>query len=59
MIDPAERGLPLRFTLHGGARLPADADTGRYRMEAEVLEQASSFKQTATGDFAVTRTKAR
>ncbi len=55
MIDPAERGLPLRFTLHGGAKLPADQSPGSYRIEAEVLEKASGFQGAAHAGFTVTR----
>ncbi len=52
-IDPAERGLPLRFTLHGGADLPRDLDPGRYEMEATVREKASGFESSARAEFTV------
>jgi len=56
-IDPSERGLPLSFTLHGGVRLPADIDPGSYRMEADVVELVSKFKQTVGAGFEVRRGK--
>lgn len=59
LIDPAERGLPLRFTLHGGARLPGELEPGTYRMEAEIGEQVSRFRETASGSFEVRRSRAR
>jgi len=52
-ITPGERGLPQRFTLHGGARLSADQTPGRYQMEARVKEKGSGFTQTMRGDFRV------
>jgi hypothetical protein len=55
MLDPAERGLPLRFTLHGGAKLPPDVDPGSYRLEADIAEQTSKFKQSVGGGFEVKR----
>jgi hypothetical protein len=55
MIDPAERGLPLRFTLHGGAQLPADQTPGSYQMEAQILEKVSGFQGTARQGFTVVR----
>lgn len=55
MIDPAERGLPLRFTLHGGAQLPADQSPGSYQLEAQVLEKASGFQGTVRAPFTVIR----
>jgi hypothetical protein len=59
LLDPAERGLPLRFTLHGGARLPVDLEPGTYRMEAEIGEQVSRFRETASGSFEVRRPRGR
>jgi hypothetical protein len=52
-IDPAERGLPLRFTLHGGVDLPRDLDLGRYEIEAIVKEKASGFEAQANAEFSV------
>jgi hypothetical protein len=58
VIDPAERGLPLRFTLHGGAQLPADLDPGSYEIEATVLEKACGFQASTKAAFQVTRARA-
>lgn len=55
LIEPAERGLELRFTLHGGLQLPKDLDLGGYQLEAEVREAASGFLDTARGRFSVAR----
>lgn len=53
-ITPPERGQSQRFTLHGGAQLPADQKAGSYLMEALVKEKGSNFAQTTRGNFTVT-----
>jgi hypothetical protein len=58
-IDPAERGLPKQFTIHGGAKLPADLDAGAYQLEAEVKEAVAGLTQTGRAGFVVTKRAAR
>lgn len=53
-LDPAERGLPKQYTIHGGAQLPADMQAGTYMLEAQVTEKESGLKETVRGAFRVT-----
>ena len=54
-LDPAERGLPKQFTVHGAAKLPDDLLAGPHAIEAEVREAVAGFQQVARGAFMVTR----
>lgn len=52
-LDPAERGLPKQYTIHGGAQLPVDMQGGSYVLEAQVTEKESGLKETVRGIFRV------
>jgi hypothetical protein len=56
-LDPAERGLPKRFTMHGAAKLPAELEAGPHVIEADVKEAVSGFRQVARGTFTAIRAK--
>lgn len=52
-LDPTDRRVPLRFTLHGGAVLPPDFKPGQYLAQATVRERTSSVTAVASGTFRV------
>ncbi len=54
-LDPAERGLPKQYTIHGGAQLPDDMKGGAYVLEAQITEKESGVKKIVRATFKVSR----
>jgi hypothetical protein len=56
-LDRWDRGVPLKYTLHGGALLPATFSPGSYLAEVRVKERSGGFVKEARAPFSVTRGK--
>lgn len=58
-LDPAERGTPKKYTLHGGAQLPPSFAPGKYEAHIVVKERISNFTGEVHAPFTVSRPRAR
>ena len=54
-LERLDRGVPLGFTLHGGALLPRSTDPGPYQAVVTVRERTLDASRTVTAGFRVTR----
>lgn len=57
-LDRWDRGVPLKYTLHGGALLPATFKPGSYLAEVRVKERSGGFVKEARAPFFVKRGRA-